>query len=325
MATSARILELLSLLQSRAHWTGAELASRLEISPRTLRRDIEALSALGYPVIAARGTGGGYRLDAGAVLPPLVVSEEEATAIVLGLAEVAAGGHATESQAAITALSKVVPALPAKVRRRVDSLRGLTAVPPVEGPAGRVDVPVLTTLTLAARDSLTLGLAYADRQGSVTRREVQPHAVLSFERRIYLIAYDLLRHDWRLFRADRIVEAERTGRTFARRALPHDVPIDFLTAQLARSRTAYAVRATVHAPAAPVTERLGSCGAVTDLGNGACAVTIPADSLDWAAFTLASLDASFEVHSPEEARTFIRTWGERLRAAAEPPEPAGGA
>lgn len=314
MATSARVLALLSLLQSRTSWAGHELAARLEVSPRTLRRDITALQELGYPIVTTRGTGGGYRLETGAALPPLVVTEEEAAAIVLGLREIAAGAGPLEAQSAITALTKTVEVLPGRVRRRIESLRHVTQVP-LSVPTSRIDVSVLTTLAIAVRDRQTVAIGYADRQGAATTRELQPHELLSFEHRIYLVAYDLLRSDWRLFRVDRVNAAKPTGRAFARRPLPYDDSTAYLTAQLSRARSEYDLRATVHAPEGEVSAALQGYATVTPLSDSSCEVRMAVDRLEWAAFALGSLHASFELHGPAEASRYLREWGERFLGA----------
>lgn len=219
-AISARVLELLTLLQSRRHWSGQELARRLEVSPRTLRRDVESLQDLGYPITTTRGTGGGYQLAPGGSLPPLVLNEDEAAAVVIALKEAATGTHPTEATAAVSALAKIVQVLPAKIRRRVDSLQRMATLPGPYGTPAAVDTTVLTTFALAARDHETVIFDYTDSKGASTSRRVQPHHVVSLNQRLYLIAHALDRADWRIFRIDRASNAQRTRQIFTPRPLP---------------------------------------------------------------------------------------------------------
>lgn len=315
MATNARILEVLSLLQARSSWTGAELAERLGVSTRTLRRDITALQDLGYPISTTRGVGGGYHLSPGSTLPPLVVSEEEAATIVLGLGDLAAGAHSSESRAAITALTKVVDVLPAKVRRRVEALRGVAAAPVMGDTRPSIDMSVLTSLALAARDRQTLTISYSDRSGSVTRRKVQPHDLVSADHRIYLIAYDLLRQDWRLFRTDRVSGPAATGQAFARRTPPYEDPVAYVDAMLAAALNAYEVRATVQTSAERAISLLAGSAQVEPVNEDVCEVTMVADRLEWVAFGLGLLGVPFELHGPPEAVDYFRAWSERFRSA----------
>src|SRR5689334_19029463 len=196
--TSARMLRLLSLLQTHRYWPGPELAERLEVSVRTLRRDVDRLRDLGYPVAAHRGVDGGYQLAPGAALPPLVVDDEEAVALAIGLRAAAQGAVAGIEESSVRALTKVVQVMPPRLRRRVDALR-LATVPAVWATGPTVDSEVLTTVAQACRDEERLTFAYTARQGERTSRHVEPHRLVSLGRRWYLVAYDLARHDWRSF------------------------------------------------------------------------------------------------------------------------------
>src|SRR6266851_2217327 len=191
--TSSRTLRLLSLLQTHRFWPGDELADRLEVSPRTLRRDIDRLRELGYPVDAHRGVDGGYQLAAGAVLPPLVLDDEEAVALAIGLRTAAQGAVAGIEEASVRALAKVVHVMPPRLRRRVDALRAAT-VPAVWATTGpTVDAGLLTAVAQACRDEERLRFAYTVQSGERTARHVEPHRLVSLGRRWYLVAYDLLR------------------------------------------------------------------------------------------------------------------------------------
>ena len=200
--TSSRLLELLSLLQARRDWPGAELAERLEVSGRTIRRDVERLRGLGYPVESLSGPAGGYRLRAGTAMPPLLLDEDEAIAIAVGLRTAARASVAGIEETSIRALVKLEQVLPAHLRRRVGALGSATIAPPVTGPT--VDPQHLTVIAAACRDSECLRFAYRSRDGSDTRREVEPHSLVNLGRRWYLVAWDRRRDDWRTFRVDRL-------------------------------------------------------------------------------------------------------------------------
>ena len=317
MTTSTRILELLGLLQTRRHWSGEELAARLGVSQRTLRRDVDGLQELGYPVITTRGTGGGYQLGAGAALPPLVLNEDEAAATVMGLKDVATGNHAVPADAAISAMAKIVQVLPTRIRGRISSLATVAAEPGTEG-ATITDVTALTTVALACRDSDTVTFTYESNRSSRSLRTVQPHKVVTVENRLYLVAWDLDRGDWRTFRIDRIADPQRTGKRFAPRNLPVDDPIDYVRSQLGSIPTKYRVHATVHAPTERVREEIAHYGVVERRDDNSCDLFIAAESLDWAAFCLCAIDAPFVAHGPQEAIEHLRQWADRLRHASVP-------
>lgn len=316
MSTRTRALELLGLLQNRRHWPGDELARRLGVSQRTLRRDVNGLQELGYPITTTRGTGGGYQLVPGASLPPLVLSEDEATAVVLGLKEIASA-NATPGEAAVSAMAKIVQVLPTRIRHRIDSLRGVVTVPMNRSSSSIRDVTALTTVALASRDHEVLRFHYHSRSGQVSQRLVQPHRSVSVDQRLYLIAWDLDRADWRTFRIDRIENPVRTGRTFVPRQLPEVDPVEFVHSQIRAMPTKYSVRATVWAPEERVKQELARYGGVHSVDDDRCEVRISAESLDWAAFCLAAIGAPFTVHGPPEAIEHLRGWGARFTAATE--------
>src|ERR671923_756324 len=200
--TSSRLLELLSLLQARRDWQGAELADRLEVSRRTIRRDVERLRDLGYPVESLSGPGGGYRLRAGTAMPPLLLDDDEAIAIAVGLGTAARASVTGIEETAVRALVKLEQVLPAHLRRRVRALGSATITPPAAGPT--VDAQHLTVIAAACRDSECLRFAYRSRDGTDSRREVEPHALVNLGSRWYLLAWDCQRKDWRSFRVDRL-------------------------------------------------------------------------------------------------------------------------
>ena len=318
MSTSTRSLELLGLLQNRRHWSGDELARRLGVSPRTLRRAVDGLQELGYPITSSRGTGGGYQLSSGASLPPLVLSEEEAAAVVLGLREVASGAYAPSGDAAVNAMSKVVQVLPARIRRRIDSLRSVAGSRMVRPQNGIPDITCLTTVALACRDHEVLIFVYRSRDGRVSERTVHPHRTVAVDQRLYLIAWEQDRAEWRIFRVDRIENPTRSGATFAPRTLPEGDPVDYVHRQIGSIPAKFLVHASVQAPADQVRQEVAYYGTVDPVDDERCEVRIAAGSLDWAAFCLAAIGVSFTVHGPPEAIEHMRGWGERLKAATIP-------
>src|SRR5437660_4255541 len=207
--TSSRLLELLSLLQGRRDWPGSELAARLEVSGRTIRRDMERLRQLGYPVESLTGPAGGYRLRAGTAMPPLLLDDDEAIAIAVGLRTAARASVTGIEETAVRALVKLEQILPTHLRRRVEALGSATIAPAVGGPT--VDPRHLTVIAAACRDSERLRFEYRSRDGIDSRREVEPHTVVNLGRRWYLVAWDRRREDWRSFRVDRLARPASTG------------------------------------------------------------------------------------------------------------------
>ena len=312
--TSTRTLRLLSLLQSHRYWPGTELAERLGVSPRTLRRDIDRLRELGYPVEAQRGVDGGYQLAPGAALPPLVVDDEEAVALVVGLQAAAQGAVAGIAESSVRVLAKVVQVMPARLRRRVEALRAMTVPLVWDGSAG-VDPAVLTTIALACRDHERLRFSYTAADGRGAERHVEPLRLVSLGRRWYLVAYDLARHDWRRFRVDRLTAPGATGDRFRPRELPAADAAAFLREGLENAWSAYRVEVLVQAPAAVVRERIGQWSTVEEAGPRRCRVTMSSESLDWPMLALGVAGAPFEVVSPPELLARAHEWGERFRQA----------
>src|SRR3954447_23028294 len=200
--TSSRLLELLSLLQARRDWPGNELAERLEVSGRTIRRDMDRLRGLGYPVESLSGPAGGYRLKAGTAMPPLLLDEDEAIAIAVGLRTAARASVAGIEETSLRALVKLEQVLPAHLRRRVSAFGAATVAPAPAGPT--VDPQHLTVIAAACRDGECLRFGYRSRDGAETRREVEPHSLVNLGRRWYVVAWDRGREDWRSFRIDRL-------------------------------------------------------------------------------------------------------------------------
>lgn len=316
--TSTRTLRLLSLLQTHRYWPGTELADRLEVSVRTLRRDIDRLRELGYPVEARRGVEGGYQLAAGAALPPLVVDDEEAVALTIGLQAAAQGAVEGIAEAGVRVLAKVAQVMPARLRRRVEALRAMTVPAAWGGPArASVDPAMLTTVALACRDSERLRFSYTAAGGARTDRHVEPHRLVRLGGRWYLVAYDLTRHDWRSFRLDRLTTPNGTGARFRPRALPAADAAEFVRAGLDSLPRPYRVEVLVDAAAGTVRDRIGRWCTVEETGAGHCRVRMTTDSLDWPIMALGVLDADFEIVEPPELLDQIHSWGARFSRARQ--------
>lgn len=312
------MLQLLSLLQTHRYWPGPELAGRLEISPRTLRRDVDRLRDLGYPVDADRGVGGGYQLAAGTALPPLVIDDEEAVAIAVGLRTAAQGAIAGIEEAAVQALAKVTQVMPPTLRRRVDALRAMTVPAVWNDSAGRgptVDAGTLTTIAQSCRDDERLRFTYTARDGPATARHVEPYRLVCLGRRWYLVAYDLTRHDWRSFRLDRLTEPQRTGARFRPRQLPAEDAATFVRACVDSVPSRYAVDVIVHAPAAAVRVEVDRWGTVEEIDDHSCRLRMATDTLDWPAMTLGAVGADFDILSPPELVDYLGDWGRRFTRA----------
>lgn len=314
LETSARLLELLALLQARRVWSGPELAARLEVGARTVRRDVERLRRLGYPVEATRGVAGGYRLAAGASLPPLLLDDEEATAIAVGLRTAAGGSVSGIEQASLRALVKLEQVLPARLRSRVSALGAATTTVSTPGP--RVDAEALAVIAGACRDAEGLRFGYRSRGGAESQRRVEPHSLVNLGRRWYLVAWDCERQDWRSFRVDRLSGAAPTGKRFTPRMLPADSAADFVSEGLASMPNRYEARVTLHAPAETIRERFASrWGTIESIDAETCEYRTGDDDTRWLALRLLMLDVDFEVHEPPELIERIGALERRLAAA----------
>jgi predicted DNA-binding transcriptional regulator YafY len=318
-STSSRMLQLLSLLQTHRYWPGAELAGRLEVSIRTLRRDVDRLRELGYPVQAQRGVEGGYQLAAGASLPPLVLDDDEAVALALGLLSATRGPVTGMAESSVRALTKVVQVMPARLRRRVEALQTMTE-PLTWGGSGAsqpmIEPGVLTTVAQACRDSERLTFAYTAADGAETERLTEPLRLVPYGQRWYLVAYDLTRNDWRSFRLDRLSQPRGTGARFAPRRLPAKDAAEFVQSQLrVLPVSGYVIDAVVAAPADRVRSRIGRWASVEPIDAASCSVRLTTDSFEWPAMALGSLDAPFTVRSPVEFVDYVRSWGNRFAEA----------
>ncbi|GAA3571889.1 YafY family protein [Microlunatus spumicola] len=321
--TSSRTLRLLSLLQARRWWPGPQLAAELDVSPRTLRRDVDRLRELGYPVDAAPGVEGGYALAAGTALPPLVVDDEEAMALAVAIqSQLVTGGG---GDAAVRAFTKVVQVMPRRLRLRLDAVQAATT-PARWGdePTERLDHQVLAVLALACRDGERIRFdyrtPYGGSSGRAGPRRLEPFRLVPLGRRWYLVGYDLDRAAWRTFRIDRITGAEGTGVPFAPRTPPFDDVAAFVLTGVqgagARGAGTYAVEAVVDAPAAEVAPRVGGWARAEVRTATTCTFRMETDSLDGAVLTLGLTAAPFRVLEPPELAERLRTWAGRLEAAA---------
>ncbi|MDQ0962863.1 putative DNA-binding transcriptional regulator YafY [Streptomyces sp. B4I13] len=329
LETSARLLRLLSLLQAHREWSGTQLADRLGVTARTVRRDVERLRELGYPVNATPGTGGGYQLGAGAELPPLLLDDDEAVAVAVGLRTAAGQGIEGIGETSVRALAKLEQVLPHRLRRRVGALNAFT-VPMLRGPqSSAVDPALLTELAHLCRDAERLRFDYRGYDGGETRRTVEPHRLVCTERRWYLVAWDLDRADWRTFRVDRLTPRPPHGPRFD----PREPPAEDLAGYVSEgvSTHAYAVRATVRllAPLAVAAERVSpSAGTLEPDGDEACVLRTGAASLDVMVIHVMMAGLEFEVLEPVELIDAIRTARDRLDGAltraSGPRTPAGG-
>ncbi|PZG02699.1 helix-turn-helix transcriptional regulator [Micromonospora deserti] len=313
MGTSARLLKLLSLLQTHRHWSGAELAERLGVTPRTVRRDVDRLRELGYPVNATKGSPG-YRLGAGAALPPLLLDDDEAVAVAIGLRTATASSVAGIEETSLRALGKLEQVLPSRLRHRVTTLQQATVRAAANGP--RIDPDVLLTISEAKGRRERLRFDYTSHHGTETVRDVEPHTLVNWGRHWYLVAWDTGRDNWRTFRVDRLRTRTPTGPRFA----PRDPPDGDVTAYLSRqlSTGPWSVRAsvTLHQPAERVADLVWpGMGAVEPVDDRTCLLHLGAESPAALAWMVTSVGVDFAVTEPPELVAAIRDLGERCRRA----------
>ena len=299
MDTSARLLKLLSLMQARPTWTGPELASRLEVTDRTLRRDIARLRSLGYPVEAISGPHGGYELVPGGAIPPLLLDDDEAVAVAVGLRAAAAGGMIGFEDAALAALAKIEAVLPNRLRARVGDLHAATVVD-TGREATPVDPAALVTVARASQRPERLRFTYTAGNGAVTERNVEPYHLVHLSRRWYLVGFDRQRDDWRSFRVDRMSDVVDTGMRFEPRPAPPD-PVAFVSEGMAVSAYRFQARVTLFVPHEHAMRLIPrTVGVLQPAGKTRTTLRLGADDLDWIARYLASLDCKWRVEEPPE-------------------------
>lgn len=312
-ATTERVLRLLALLQRRPSWTATEIATELGVTDRTVRRDMERLRALGYPVHATAGVGGGYQLGAGTRLPPLLLDDEEAIATAVSLRLASGGTVAGAGEAALRALTKLDQVMPPRLRAEVRAVRGATET--LVGPGVEIDAELLVTLARACRDTVRVRFRYAGRGGGEPERTVEPVRMVATSRRWYLMAWDIDRDDWRTFRLDRMREVVATGWRF--RAREHPDPVAYVQRSMTEAPYRYVARVRVHARSDQVRELVPpQIARVVDDRDGWCVLIAGGDELDWLVVHVARLGFPAEIVEPRELRDAASRLAGRLTAMA---------
>ncbi|TDC23246.1 helix-turn-helix transcriptional regulator [Kribbella albertanoniae] len=313
-----RLFRLLSLLQSRREWSGHELAERLGVTERTVRRDVERLRALDYPVTGTTGAAGGYRLGSGTTLPPLLLDDDEAIAVALGLVSAGTGGLAGIADSSMSALAKLTQVLPARLRPQLAAMGSAEAIPRSGIP--QVDPDALATLARCCRNHEVVAFDYVNRQDVSSRRRVEPHQLLTVSWHWYLLAFDPAREDWRFFRVDRIADVSPALHRFVPRTLPAGDAASYLVESFTSAPYRHRVRLTVQLPADEVSASIHwfNPGRVAPAGDSACvvefAVETPSLLLQLVAGIVA-LGADFTVdEASAETAALIADVGRRLQS-----------
>jgi predicted DNA-binding transcriptional regulator YafY len=313
LSTSERLLRVLTLLESRREWSGADLAERLEVTTRTIRNDMVRLRSLGYPVGAAPGVAGGYRLGAGSALPPLLLDDDEAVAVAVSLGSSAGGGVAGIEETSIRALVKLEQVLPSRLRRRVNALQAYTVPVTFSGPT--VEPHLLATIAAACRDAEVLRIDYRKHDGTESTRSVEPYRMVHLGRRWYLVAYDRNRRAWRTFRVDRLQVRSPNGPRFTHRDPPAEDIGEYVMHNVRAIPMTHQARVVVHAPATVITERVPRSIVVEPIDENTCAVHATANSIEMLALYLGMMDADFTVTEPPELVARISKLAGRFLAA----------
>lgn len=314
--TTGRVLQLLGLLQSRRVWSGEELAERLGVTTRSVRRDIDRLRELGYPVAASKGHGGGYQLGAGAALPPLLLDPDEAVAMAVCLRLAAGGSVAGVGESALRALSKLDQVMPSRLRSQVSAVHDAT-VTLTTNPSEVVAPDVLMTLARACRDHEHVTAGYVDRAGAATRRRLEPYQLVTTGRRWYLLGYDRDKQDWRSLRLDRMADVTAAGSTFTPREAPDAA--DYVRRSISTSPYRYVARVRYQAPAEAIAAHFPPASAqIEPDGPDACIVTAGADDPERMALYFAVEGTEFEVLGPPEVVAAVDAVADRLRRAVRP-------
>ena len=313
----SRTLRLLGLLQTRREWSGTDLAAQLGVTTRTVRRDVERLREEGYPIEGTAGQTGGYRLARGGRLPPLLLDEEETSAIALALttARMVVDGQGL----AVRALAKLAPVLPTRLHEHLTALDAAMSAPTFDSDRLRADPVVLSTLAAACRDNEIIRFSYRSRHGTTSDRRVEPHHLVTAHGRWYLIAYDPDADGWRTFRADRIAQPSPTRHRAPTRELPAPDAATFLDQQLATAPYSYTTQVTVSAPSDVVLTRTGALpGRVKANAADVCTVDVSDDSIDRIIEHLVALQADFTIdNAPPELLHRLREVARRLADAAD--------
>ncbi|MFI7427383.1 helix-turn-helix transcriptional regulator [Micromonospora sp. NPDC049836] len=311
--TTERVLRLLALLQRRPSWTAAALAAELRVTDRSVRRDVERLRALGYPVHAVPGVGGGYQLGAGTRLPPLLLDDEEAIATAVSLRLASGGTVAGAGEAALRALAKLDQVMPARLRAEVRAVHDATET--LVGPGVEIDGELLVTLARACRDAVRVRFRYADRDGAERERSVEPVRMVTTGRRWYLMAWDVDRDDWRTFRLDRMREVVAT--TWRFRAREHPDPVAYVQRSVTEAPYRCLARVRVHTEPDRLRQLVPpQVGRVEDDRDGWCVLVVGGDDWEWLAAQVARLDVEARVLEPPELREAVARLAHRLTAMA---------
>lgn len=307
--TTERVLRLLSLLQRRPSWTAAEISAELGVTDRCVRRDVERLRSLGYPVRATAGVGGGYQLGAGTRMPPLLLDDDEAMAVALSLRLAAGGTVAGAEEAALRALTKLDQMMPPRLRAEVRALHSATGA--LSGPAAQISAEVLVPLAHACRERVRVRFRYTDRDGGETHRNVEPVQMITTGVRWYLMAYDVDRDDWRTFRLDRIAEVQTT--TWRFRPREHPDPAQYVQDAVTAAPYRYVARVRLRASAEEVGAQVPpQVGRVEEGEEGWCLLTAGADDLEWLAMHVVRLGFEADILEPVALREAAAALAQRL-------------
>jgi predicted DNA-binding transcriptional regulator YafY len=313
--TTGRVLQLLGLLQSRRVWTGEQLAARLEVTTRSVRRDVDRLRDLGYPVHASKGQGGGYQLGAGAALPPLLLDPDEAVAMAVCLRLAAGGTVAGVGESALRALSKLDQVMPSRLRSQVAAVHDATVTLTSPSSAEAVEPDVLMTLARACRDREHVSSGYVDIRGNATQRRLEPYQLVTTGRRWYLLAYDRDKQDWRSLRLDRMADVRALGSTFVKRDAPDAAT--YVQKSISSSPYRYVARVRYDASEEAVARHFSPASVSIEAdGPDACIVTAGADDPERMVFYFATVGYDFEVLEPPEVARAVEAVADRLHRAA---------
>ncbi|MGC5285040.1 helix-turn-helix transcriptional regulator [Micromonospora sp. DT231] len=316
LETSARLLRLLSLLQTPRRWSSTELAERLSVTTRTVRNDVERLRTLGYPVHATFGTDGGYRLAAGAILPPLLLDDDEAVAIAIRL-RTATPSVAGVEESSSRALAKLEQVLPTRLRNRISALQNYSVAVSAGADDNQVAASTLSEIAAACRDQQRLRFDYRSHDATESRREAEPYRLVNWGRRWYLVGWDMQRTDWRTYRVDRIALRLPHGPRFLGRPLPDADIGTYVLRGIGSAVWRHRATIIVHLPAEVALERLPpAVGPVEVVDDNRCQVRTGSDNLEQLAVWFGLLGADFEVIEPPELIAHLNMLANRYRRAA---------
>lgn len=310
LQTSSRLLRLLSLLQSRRQWSGRDLSERLEVDARTVRRDVERLRELGYPVHASSGLGGGYQLGPGSTMPPVLLNDDEAVAVAVAL-RAAAGSVGKMEETAIGLLAKLDQVLPARLRKRASALHSVTLSLATAQPVPPVDL--LTRIASACRDHMRIKMSYRDRDGKASSRTIEPLRLAHTGSRWYLVAWDTQREDWRTFRVDRVERLHSVGPQFVPRKFPGDIAA-YVSQSIRHGSYRYRMKLRLQGAFEDLSRTVPRwCGQLEPAGADACTLSMGADSPEMLVSMLVMIPADFEMLDSQELLPELRRVVERLQ------------